>query len=183
MDKFFLQSGTACWFQPAKLRSWHPFINTANWSELQIISAHWNNTRFSVSFDINSFMFIGKPQGKSGSNAFWTVSQQNLNKSFKELIKTSKSSDSRSPSKIGIALMNCPSVRDQIVEKVMKVVSMEVTSLCYKTNNLLLGEVWDSTAKCFEAYESTVSLWSHGDSLHGKTKFLLKRSCFNRVGR
>ena len=38
------------------------------------------------------------------------------------------------PSRIAGAIMNCQPVRKQIVEKVMKIVSKEVTGLCSKTN-------------------------------------------------
>ena len=42
------------------------------------------------------------------------------------------------PSRIATAVMNCPPVRDHVVEKVMKAVSKEVTGLCSKTNPSLL---------------------------------------------
>lgn len=52
-------------------------------------------------------------------------------------------------------------------------------SLCVEAAD---DESFISTAECFEAYESAVSLWTDGDSIHGQTKFLLKRSGFNKVG-
>ena len=42
------------------------------------------------------------------------------------------------PSRIATAVMDCPPVRNHIVEKVMKVVSKEVTGLCSKTDPSLL---------------------------------------------
>ena len=42
------------------------------------------------------------------------------------------------PSRIATAVMNCPPVRDHVVEKVMKAVSKEVTGLCSKTKPSLL---------------------------------------------
>ena len=38
-----------------------------------------------------------------------------------------------------------------------------------------------STAEIFEAYESTVRVWTDDDSVSGQTKFLMKRNGFNRV--
>ena len=42
------------------------------------------------------------------------------------------------PSRIATAVMNCPPVRNHVVEKVMKAVSKEVTGLCSKTKPSLL---------------------------------------------
>lgn len=39
-----------------------------------------------------------------------------------------------------------------------------------------------STAEIYKSYESAVSLWTDEDSVRGQTKFLMKRSGFNRVG-
>ncbi|CAH3185234.1 unnamed protein product [Porites lobata] len=37
-----------------------------------------------------------------------------------------------------------------------------------------------STSELFSAYETAVSIWTDDDSVHGQTKFLMKRSAFNR---
>lgn len=38
-----------------------------------------------------------------------------------------------------------------------------------------------STAEIFEAYETAVRVWTDNDSVSGQTKFLMKRSGFNKV--
>ena len=38
-----------------------------------------------------------------------------------------------------------------------------------------------STSELFSAYETALSIWTDDDSIHGQTKFLMKRSSFNRV--
>ena len=45
------------------------------------------------------------------------------------------------PSRIATAVMNCPPVRDHVVEKVIKVVSKEATGLCSKKKLSLLGKM------------------------------------------
>ena len=40
-----------------------------------------------------------------------------------------------------------------------------------------------SSEEIFEEYERVVSLWTEEDSLHGQTKFLMKRGSFYRVSK
>ena len=54
------------------------------------------------------------------------------------------------PSRIATAVMNCPSVREQIVGKVVKVVSKEVTGLCSKTNPSLLRKTGKEDLEKFD---------------------------------
>jgi len=54
------------------------------------------------------------------------------------------------PSRIATAVMNCPSVSDQIIGKVMKVVSKEVTGLCSKTNPSLLRKTGKEDLEKFD---------------------------------
>ena len=54
------------------------------------------------------------------------------------------------PSRIATAVMDCPSVRNHIVEKVMKVVSKEVTGLCSKTNPSLLRKTGKEDLEKFD---------------------------------
>lgn len=54
------------------------------------------------------------------------------------------------PSRIATAVMNCPPVRNHIIEKVMKVVSKEVTGLCSKTNPSLLRKTGKEDLEKFD---------------------------------
>ena len=63
------------------------------------------------------------------------------------------------PSRIATAVMNCPSVRDQIVGKVMKVVSKEVTGLCSKTNPSLLRKTGKEDLEKFDLENVTCQEW------------------------
>ena len=54
------------------------------------------------------------------------------------------------PSRIATAVMDCPLVRNHIVEKVMKVVSKEVTGLCSKTNPSLLRKTGKEDLEKFD---------------------------------
>lgn len=54
------------------------------------------------------------------------------------------------PSTIATAVMDCPPVRNHIVEKVMKVVSKEVTGLCSKTNPSLLRKTGKEDLEKFD---------------------------------
>ena len=54
------------------------------------------------------------------------------------------------PSRIATAVMNCPPVRNHIGEKVMKVVSKEVTGLCSKTNPSLLRKTGKEDLEKFD---------------------------------
>ena len=38
-----------------------------------------------------------------------------------------------------------------------------------------------ATFEIFEAYASAVRVWTDGDSVHGQSKFLMKKSGFNKV--
>ena len=44
------------------------------------------------------------------------------------------------------------------------------------------GRNFIPTAVMYEEYEGAVYLWTDEDSVRGQTKFLMKRSGFNRVG-
>ena len=54
------------------------------------------------------------------------------------------------PSRIATAVMNCPPVRNHIVEKVMKVVSKEASGLCSKTNPSLLRKTGKEDLEKFD---------------------------------
>ena len=38
-----------------------------------------------------------------------------------------------------------------------------------------------STSEAFEAYCAAVAIWTEGDSLHGQTKYLIKRKAFDKA--
>lgn len=54
------------------------------------------------------------------------------------------------PSRIAAAVMNCLPVRNHILEKVMKVVSKEVTGLCSKTNPSLVRKTGKKDLEKFD---------------------------------
>ena len=43
------------------------------------------------------------------------------------------------------------------------------------------AESFIATCDIFDAYENAVSSWTNGDTVHGQTQFLMKRSAFNQV--
>lgn len=61
------------------------------------------------------------------------------------------------PSRMATAMMNCPPVRNQIVEKVMKVVSHEISDLRSKTNPSLLRKTGKEDLKKFNYRVSKTS--------------------------
>ena len=38
-----------------------------------------------------------------------------------------------------------------------------------------------STSEAFKAYCAAVAIWTEGDSLHGQTKYLIKRKAFDKA--